>query len=322
MTSNVHVLATGGTIASTAGADGAEPTERGAALVESVPGLSDLAALTVRQVAQTPSYELEFGTLVDLVGAVRSVVADGADGVVVTHGTDTMAESAYVTRLTADVDAPVVFTGAQRRPDEPSPDGPANLLTAVRAASDDRLGGFGGTYLAFDGRVHAARSVEKVHTSRLDAFASPDAGPVASATHGGLRVHREPDPPERTYEPSVPDATVRLVTSAVGVPGAPVVEAVEAGVDGVVVAATGLGNVTAGLAEGVAGAVDTGVPVVVASRCLGGGTAPVYGGAGGGETLRRHGARFAGALSAPKARLRLLLALSAAEDPAPEALDW
>jgi len=230
----------------------------------------------------------------------------------VTHGTDIMAESAYFAALTAN-DVPVVFTGAQRRSDETSPDGPANLLTAVRAAADERLHGTGQAFVAFDERLHAARSVSKTHTSRLDAFTSPDAGPVASDTRAGLRFHRTPTPREVPYEPTVPEATVRIVPNAAGVSRNPVDEAVENGVDGLVLEVTGLGNVTTALGDAVADAIAAGVPVVVASRSPGGETAAVYG--GGGETLRRHGVGFAGPRSAPKARIELMLALDQTDDP-------
>lgn len=315
MTRHVRVLSTGGTIASTADDDGAEPDRTGAELVQSVPGLDDAADLSVEQVAQRPSYDMDVATMVAVRERAAAAVADGADGVVVTHGTDTMAESAYFAALTSSLDAPIIFTGAQRRPDEVSPDGPANLLAAVRAAADERLHGPGGVYVAFDERLHDARTVEKTHTSRLDAFVSPDAGPVASVSRSGFTFHREPAPCDGSFEPSVPDAEVRIVTSAAGVSRAAVDEAVAAGVDGIVVNATGLGNVTSALGDAVADAVTDGVAVVVGSRCLGGETAAVYGGGGGGETLRRHGARFAGDLSAPKARIELLLALDQTDDP-------
>jgi L-asparaginase len=123
----------------------------------------------------------------------RTAVNDGADGVVITHGTDTMEKSAYYLDLVLDLDAPVVFTGAQRRSDEVSPDGLSNLLTAVRAASHGRFRGAGGVYIAFDVELHAARDVTKEHTSNLSAFVSPDKCPVVRLTRESVRVHREPE---------------------------------------------------------------------------------------------------------------------------------
>lgn len=315
MSVHVRVLSTGGTIASTSGEDGATPDKTGEELVTAVPVIDDYADVSIDQVAQRSSFEMDFETVATIATGVRETVDDGADGVVVTHGTDTMEESAYFLDRTLDINAPVVFTGAQRRPDEISPDGPANLATAVRAAAAERFRETSGAYIAFDEEIHAARTVTKVHTSKLNAFESPDSGPVAAETREGFRFHRPPGGQPAEFDPVAPDTDVRIVLSTCGVGREPVDEAVEAGVDGIVLAGTGLGNATTPLGNAVADAIDTGVSVVVASRCLGGATRAVYGGGGGGETLRQHGVGFAGDLPAQKARIKLALALDQADDP-------
>ncbi|AQL43132.1 L-asparaginase [Halorientalis sp. IM1011] len=313
MPPTVTVLGTGGTIASTAEGGGATPTLSTDALLEAVPGLAEVADVRTEQVAQIPSYELDFETAAEI-RTTAADAADSSDGVVVTHGTDTMAESAYLLDLTFAADVPVVFTGAQRRPDEPSPDGPSNLLTAVRAAVHDRLADVGGVYVAFDERLHAARDVQKVHTRRLDAFASPDAGHVASFTPEGVRFVREPGSRSDPFPGTAvdPDLSVPIVSSGIGVDATALECAREAGADAVVLEGTGLGNATAPLGDAVRETVERGVPVVVTTRCRAGSTAPVYGASGGGQTLAEHGAVFAGHLPAEKARLKLLVALSAA----------
>ena len=315
MSAYVCVLSTGGTIASTSGEDGAEPSKTGDELVEAAPIIDEYAEISVEQVAQRPSFDMDFETISAVAQGVEQAVADRAGGVVITHGTDTMEESAYFLDQTLDVDAPVVFTGAQRRPDEISPDGPANLATAVHAAANERFCSTGGVYVAFDEEIHAARTVTKTHTSKLSTFGSPGAGPVASETRDGFRFHRAPENGAAPFEPSAPTATVRIVPSAAGVGRASIDEAVEAGVDGLVLSGTGLGNATTALGDAVADAIDSDVPVVVASRCLAGETRAVYGGGGGGETLRTHGVGFAGALPAQKARIELALAIEQADDP-------
>ncbi|MEM4780164.1 MAG: asparaginase [Halalkalicoccus sp.] len=312
MPPTVSVLATGGTIASTSGEEGAEPTESGAALVEAVPDLESYAEIRSEEVAHRPSFELTFEDAFDLVERTREVARE-ADGVVVTHGTDTMEESAYLLDLVGEYDAPVIFTGAQRPADEVSADGPANLLAAVRTAADERFAD--GVYIAFDEEVHAARDATKAHTSKLEAFESPGTGPVAALTRESVRVHREPG----SRSPTVPieglSASVEIVNSGLGVGAGPVERALEAGADGIVLSATGLGNTTRELGDAIAGVVDRGIPVVVASRCHAGATAGVYGTPGGGATLERHGAIFAGDLRPHKARLKLLVALSHADGP-------
>ncbi|WP_433627598.1 asparaginase [Halomicrococcus sp. NG-SE-24] len=304
----IKVLGTGGTIASTRDEGGASPTEPGAALLDAVPGLDAFAEVDVEQVAQVPSFELDVDTVATIGRRARQAIADGADGVVVTHGTDTMESSAYYLDLALDIDAPVVFTGAQRRPDELSPDGPANLRTAVRVATDDRFRTTGGVYVAFDQQVHAARDVRKMHTSALDTFQSPETGPVAVTTRDSIRHFRQPGSYADHIPVLDPDARIAVVTSDVGVDDAAIRAAQDRGVDGIVVEATGLGNTTAPLGRAIADVVDAGTPVVVASRCPAGSVTPVYGGDGGGETLREHGAIFAGDLPAHKARIKLMLA--------------
>ena len=312
MPPTVAVLATGGTIASTGGAGEATPTESGEALVEAVPELEEYADVKPEEIARVPSFELGFGTVFDLAERTRETASE-AEGVVVTHGTDTMEESAYLLDLVAEYDAPVVFTGAQRAADEAGADGPTNLLSAVRTAADDRFDD--GVYVAFNEEVHAARDVTKAHTSKLEAFESPEKGPVATLTRERIRLHREPGSRSPTIPVEGISAAVETVRSGLGAGATPLERALEAGADGVVLSATGLGNTTQELGDTIAGVVDRGVPVVVASRCHAGTTEGVYATPGGSATLEDHGAILAGDLRPHKARLKLLCALSYADDP-------
>ncbi|MFC4540930.1 asparaginase [Halosolutus amylolyticus] len=314
---HVRVVSTGGTIASTSGGGerGKTPSESGDDLVEAVPELADYAAIDVDDVCQVSGFQMDFETAGRIVDAVERAAEEGADGVVVTHGTDTMAESAYYCALVAE-GVPVVFTGAQRPFDQLGTDGPTNLLAAVRAAGHDRFRAAGGSYLAFNDAVHAARRVVKSHTSKLETFQSPDAGPVAELTPNGFRFLREPgrdvDPiPGARIDPGV---RVELVTNAMGVDGRQVERALEEGVDAIVVAGTGLGNATGDLGAALEDAIDAGVPVVLTSRCHAGAAAGLYGGPGGAKTLLEDGAIAGGDLPPWKARIRAALAVSTADD--------
>lgn len=312
---SVRILTTGGTIASTKDEQGARPEKKGVEILGDASQARQYASLTVEEVAHIPSFTVDFRTMSTIVQRATAAADDGADGVVITHGTDTMEESAFYADQTFSAPVPIVFTGAQRRPDEPSPDGPANLINAVRAAAHNRLRTAGGSYVVFNDQLHNARTVSKLHTSNVDAFQSPDTGPLASIARDQITFHHEPKPSEPSFEPLVPTATVRVVPSGAGVPRDPIDEAVEAGVDGLVVEGTGLGNTTNALGDAIEEAVAAGVPVVIGSRCIGGSTMPVYGGGGGGETLRQHGVEFAGDLSVQKSRIKLALALTASDDP-------
>jgi len=313
VTEQVAVLSTGGTIASTDSERGAGPSKRGEALVEVVPGLRELADIEVQQVAQRSSNDMDTETMADVARAARDAVDTGSDGVVVTHGTDTMEESAYYLDLVDGIDAPVVFTGAQRRPDEVSPDGPHNLLASVRTVVDSRFQDGNGSFVVFSDEIHAARHVTKVHTTKLNTFSSPEYGCVGTVTRDGVRQHR----PVRSWSESIPvvesDSTVRIVPSMAGADGAMIDRAIEHGVDGLVVEATGLGNTTGDVGDAVASAIESGVPVVIASRCVSGGLSPIYGGRGGAKTLWEHGVLDGDSLSPQKARLKLKLALAAAD---------
>ena len=310
---NVTVLGTGGTIASTGDETGAVPTERGEALVEQVPELEEYGDIAVEQVAQLPSYEMTAETLESIGERVAELDDDSTtDAVVITHGTDTMEETAYFLDVSLHPSTPVFLTGAQRRPDEQGSDGPTNLITAFTAAEEfiENDGADGGTYIAFDEEIHSARFATKVHTSNLDAFASPGVGPVATHDRSGVRVLRQPRSESVHIPNAALDSTVFVVGSGAGVDERLAVAALDMGADGLVVNGTGLGNATAELGEFIESTIRDGTPVVVASRCFAGRTTPVYGGSGGGETLRSAGAMFAGDLPAQKARLKLMLALS------------
>lgn len=316
MLPRVHVVATGGTIASTPGEDGAAPSISGEDLVDSVPELESQADLSVESVSQVPGFDVDLGIMAKVGEAAREAVKNDKDTIVVTHGTDTLAETAYFLDLTLSLPIPVVVTGAQRRLDEPSSDAPANLLAAVRSATHHRVGE--GVFVAFDGELHAARDVRKVHTHKLAAFDSPNDGPVATLTRDSVRFHREPDSESVFVPASETDAEVEIVLSGAGVSGAQIERAVDAGVSGLIVAGTGLGNVTSELGEAIENAIDSGIPVVVTSRCHAGQTGAVYGTPGGGQTLQELGVIPGGDLPPWKARVKLALAVQATDETAEE----
>lgn len=277
---DVHVIATGGTIASTAdGSDrGATPELTGAELLDAAPGLGEHADVTVETVDDRPGFDMSPTVCARLAERIRSI-GSTIGGIVVTHGTDTLAETARYLDLTCD--SPVVVTGAQRRPDEPGSDGVKNLETAIRAAATERVDP--GAFVAFDGELHDAATVRKSHTCALDTFRSPEAGPIARFTRKRVHWYRSPRGSGVTLPVPDPDdhPTVPLVISASGI-GREAFDDAERRGEGVVVAGTGLGNVTGVLGEAIA---DASCPVVLTSRCHVGPTEPTYGTAGGAATL-------------------------------------
>ncbi|MDN6476773.1 asparaginase domain-containing protein, partial [Corynebacterium variabile] len=238
-------------------------------------------------------------TLADLDGLLAAIHAVGGP-VVVTHGTDSMEETAMaVDRL---LGGPVVLTGAQRPADDASPDGPANLRDAVTAAATVT-----GPVVVTGGATVPAYGVRKVHTTADRAFGGPDSpvdrpAPLVSpgsapAPLAGLRVD--------------------ILTAYQGTDSTLVDAALTAGADGLVIAAFGSGN-AGGLAPGIGRALDAGVPVVLCTRVAAGGVDAVYGGDGGGATLAAAGARSGGVLSPAQARMELLCQLAVQRaDPTP-----
>jgi L-asparaginase len=313
----VRVLTTGGTIASrsvdSAGHAGVVATDGPSELLGGIelPGVR----IEAREVLRVGGYRLAEADLRQIASAAIAGTADAA-GVVVTHGTDTMEESAFLTDLMYAGEAPIVFCGAQRHAGQPDRDGPRNLADALRLAAAPQGRGVG-VMICMAGHAWPARYAAKTHTVAADAFSTPMVGPVAALDGGDVRLLARPVRP-RGFPRSLlerPLPRVDIVTAYAGVDGALVRAAIDSGARGLVIAAFGAGNVTPALAEAAANAVEAGVPVLVVSRCGAGPVIPQYGGPGGGAELARAGAIFGGALRPSHARLLLALALATTAEP-------
>lgn len=303
---SVVIIATGGTIAGvaarpqdhvgyTAGALGADD------LVAAVPPLAALA-VEAMTLARLDSCDMDHATWVALGRALRAQLArPEVAGVVVTHGTDTLEETAYFLHRCVAADKPVVLTAAMRPATALSADGPQNLLDAVQLA---RSAGVRGVLVMFGGQVHAGAELRKVHGYRVDAFASGDGGVLAQWEDGALRQFR-PWPQQPDLRPQALDGdpaqwpVVDIVTSHAGARGAVLDALVAAGARGIVIAGTGNGSVHHTLREAAARAEAQGVVVRRASRCLLGGVVGAPAGA----------LPAAGALTPAQARVALLLDL-------------
>jgi L-asparaginase len=311
----VVVVSTGGTIAS-------RPDETTGKLVPALAAddlletlaWPDAPPLEVDDFAQVPSWEMFDERTFALAARVEEQLArDGVDGVVVTHGTDTMEETVYLLDRAVASDKPVVVTGAQRTADAADADGPRNLRDAIAVAVAADARGRGAMIL-FAGEIHAAREVRKVHTSALAPFASPGYGPVGHVDSGHVVFRRRPErrPALRPEGSAAP--RVDLIRLYAGSDERFVRLAVETGARAVVLEATGRGNANPRVVAAVREATGAGVPVVVCSRCAAGRVEPLYG-LGGGRDLEDAGALFAGDLAGPKARVLLQVAFAAGVDP-------
>jgi L-asparaginase len=311
----VLVVTTGGTIASRRDpVSGAVATAvSGEELLDIVPQASDIADLEVRNFAAVNGWNMTPPMMFDLSELLNAELKrPDLVGAVVTHGTDTVEETAYLVDLMLQSDKPVVFAVALRNISELGADGPRNLADAIHVAGSSAARGYG-CLLVVNQTVHAARFVTKTHTTNLDAFESPDFGPVGVIAHDGVRFLRPPfDRNSLTADRIEPE--VFLFESAAGSDARPLFWAISVGYKGFVVEGSGAGNVPAGVMPGITAAIELGLPVVLASRCVRGFLSPTYGSggaAGGGWDLAQLGVIPASHLPAQKARIKLMLALGA-----------
>lgn len=308
----VVVIGTGGTIAGRAAHAGDHTGYQAGALTaqDLVAGVPALAgqALEVQSLAQLDSCDMDHTTWQRLALAVQAqLTRPEVAGVVITHGTDTLEETAAFLHFTVPASKPVVLTAAMRPATAPSPDGPQNLVDAVGVA---QAPGASGVVVVLGGLVHAGLGLRKVHGYRVDAFSSGDAGPLAQLEDGTLCRFRD-WPAADAHFPSALTADVSswpvvdIVTSHAGARGAALAALVAAGAQGIVLAGTGNGSVHRELVTAARAAEAQGVRVWRASRCQMGGVV--------GQS--QSGLASAGALTAPQARVRLLLELLALRPP-------
>lgn len=265
--------------------------------------------LVVDEFCNVGSFAIDLPLAFGLAKRVERHLADpGTTGVVVTHGTDTMEESAYLADLLVASDKPVVFTGAQRAADASDPDGPRNIADAVRIAASPAVIGLG-AMIAFEQEFHAARDVTKTHTSRVDTFASGEHGKLGEIDGGRVSVHRRPVL-RKSFVTERIESRVDLVKLVMGSDGRFLRFAADSGAKGVVVEGFGRGNATPAAAKAVAEIIAADIPVIITSRCPRGRVRPIYGN-GGARDLERAGAIFAGDLSGPKARVLAAVLLGA-----------
>jgi L-asparaginase len=315
----IRFLAFGGTIASVRrpGATEVTPTLTGAELMESLPELAEVAEIDVREFPPVASFAVTVPDMVALAHAVAEAFAEGREGVVISHGTDTIEETGYALALMLPRDRPVVLTGAMRNPTMPGMDGPANLLAAFLVAASPEAAGLGPVVVLAD-ELHAARFVTKSHTVRVSAMASPGAGPLGEVAERRVNVWWRPAWEDYLGLPeSVDGLDVELVLLAAGVSDAHLRTTVERRPAGIVVEGTGGGHVMPPLLPALDEAIAAGIPTVLATRVgVGPNLERTYRMPGSEVDLIERGVIPAGMLSGHKARLRLLVGLALGRDPA------
>jgi L-asparaginase len=303
----VRILAAGGTIAMVGGA-GATPQLDAQTLVDGIEALSSLAGLEAETVVNVPSAHLTLSDQLLICRAARDAARQGI-GVVVTHGTDTLEETAMLCDVIHDADAPIVFTGAIRVASAPGADGPANLLDAVSVAASGEAAGMG-VLVVFGGEIHHARCARKTDTTSLTAFSSPQTGPLGRVTEGHATFWSRL-PRNAPLDPPDLDRRVLIVPTVSGDDGMLARAALGTEPDGMVIGTLGAGHLAPPLLEVWARAAEL-MPVIAYCRPERGvvltGT---YGYAGSEQDLRGTRIIPAGFLSPQAARMKLLACLAA-----------
>ncbi|MGI6125470.1 MAG: asparaginase [Planifilum sp.] len=314
----VLIITTGGTIAMGRDASGAVRVLDENVLVQQQSALASVAHVDFFTFSNLPSVQLTLDHYIRLRQVIRDR-ADAYDGIVVTHGTDTLEETAYFLDLTLSLSQPVVLTGAMRSSNEPGSDGFLNLLQSVQVAAAPESENKG-VLVVMNGEIHGARFVQKMHASHVEAFRSPQFGPYGLVERTGIRylvgaVKRE-------YIPVRPEALtsrIPMIKAGFDTDDALIHHALDRTAPALVVEGMGMGHLPPAMRPGIIRALREGVPVVLTSRSPEGAVESVYDFEGGGRDLAAQGIIFARGYPAHKARIKLMVALAA--DPRPKKME-
>lgn len=320
----IGILFTGGTISMKVDpATGAPvPVMSGADLLDQVPQARGISDVEIEDFSRLPGWQVTPEHMWRLARrAAAWLERPDIDGLVVTHGTDTIEETAYFLDLILLSPKPIVVVGSLRNVSQPGWDGAANLLNGVRVAASASARGRG-TLVAMNDQIFSGEEVRKLHTERLQAFGSPEFGPIGAIDNDVVRFIRSPERHEHWQAADAElglrvgrvESRVDLITAVAGSDERFILSSLESGVKGLVIEGMGRGNVPPGLRKGLQAAVDAGLPVVLTSRCVAGSVSAYYGSEGGGLELRERGVIAAGRLAGVKARLKLMIALGFTSD--------
>ncbi|MBM7645315.1 L-asparaginase [Scopulibacillus daqui] len=315
MKKRILIIHTGGTIAMAEDiATGAVKPSADHPLKNIMDTLNQWADITEIEYLNVPSPHMQPKDMFELSKFIKQKFADGQfDGAVVTHGTDTLEETAYFLDLVLNLEEPIVVTGSMRSSNEPGYDGPPNLIESVKTAASDEARG-NGVLVVLNDEIHTAKNVTKTHTSNVATFQSPQFGPIGIVTKSGVFFHHHRIERDFYNIHNLSKKTTLLKTYAGMEPD--LIQSVgEKGYDGLVIEALGQGNLPPAVVPEIKKLIDQGLPVVIVSRCFNGIVQDVYGYEGGGKQLKSMGVIFSNGLNGPKARLKLMIALEKTKDP-------
>jgi len=312
---NIMVVFTGGTFSMKIDekTGGAVPYFHGDELLELIPDAKGLANLDMFEFGMYPGPHMTPEIMFDLSKKVKSIIdRTDIDGVIVTHGTDTLEETAYLLDLTIKTEKPIVVIGAMKTSSEPDWDGPINLLDAIRIINNDNSKGMG-VLVCLNGEINAASEVTKTHTEDIETFHSLDFGALGFVDKGKVWFNRMPRKLE-IIETDKINSNVDLIKVYAGMDEKFFRFSADNGAEGIVVEAMGVGNVPPKTFEGIKYALSKNIPIVLTSRCPAGETLDIYGYPGAGKWLKEAGVLFTDYLNGQKARIKLMLCLGITND--------
>ncbi|MBU0473869.1 MAG: asparaginase [Bacteroidetes bacterium] len=308
---NIIIVFTGGTfsmkIDETTG--GAIPHFHGDELLDMIPEAGSKANISMYEFGMYPGPHMTPELMLKLSKKVKEYAdSDDIDGIIVTHGTDTLEETAYFLDLTVNTSKPIVVIGAMRTSSEPDWDGPKNLLDAIKICNNNNSQNMG-VLVCLNGEINAASEVTKTHTEDVETFRSLDFGSLGFVEKGRVIFNRLPQKLEKIEVDKIV-TNVDLIKVYTGITDKFFKFSADSGVSGIVVEALGVGNVPPAAYDGIKYAVEKGIPVVLVSRCPTGETLDIYSYPGAGKWLKELGVIFTDYLNGQKARIKLMLALS------------
>lgn len=308
------LIHTGGTISMSEDESGAVKTEGNNPLLRQTQNLNDYADFIVEAPFTLPSPHITPDHMLELKKLIEKYYLEhGIHGAVITHGTDTLEETAYFLDLTLRLSIPIVVTGAMRSSNEIGSDGLYNLISAVRVATSDEAFGKG-VLVVLNDEIHTAVNVTKTHSSNVSTFQSPQYGPIGIVTKAGVLFHHTPKLDVK-YSISALSKNVAIIKAYAGMDSRLLSALADLNFDGVIIEALGQGNLPPGTVSGIEDLINKNIPVVLVSRCFNGITQDVYGYEGGGRQLKQKGVIFSNGLNGQKARLKLMIGLSQSDDP-------
>jgi L-asparaginase len=292
---------------------GAVPRYSGNELLDKIPDAKKLAEIICYDFGKYPGPHMTPQLMMNLSKKLRELMKEQKyAGIIVTHGTDTLEETAYFLDLTIKTETPIVVTGSMKNSSEADWDGPRNLLDAIHICLNENCRNIG-VLVCLNGEINAASEVTKIYTEQIDSFTSLDFGNLGFVQNGRVILNRLPRKLE-ILETDNLVTNVDMLTVYAGMNEKFFKYSADSGVEGIVVEALGVGNVPPPAFEGIKYAVRKGIPVVLVSRCPAGETLDIYSYPGAGKWLHKIGVIFAEYLNGQKARIKLMLALGITKD--------